>query len=412
MDPDMDPEMLAALAAMMKGADPTSMLAGMSEAMAAANDLPREVFDSFDAEKWVGELRAARAAAGGLTPLDICGICCEHPLTQNNQMRMYCCGQIHCKICLFSSGKAQEWNGKCAFCRKPWPQTVQEARKLLSKHNEAWAKYELATQVWPQGHVPFVGSLTQKTTLLRASAEAGFAPAQSELAGLEFLQGSHQTAESVKGRDEAQRLLVLASATGEPEACYELFKFVVVHAGPPEYLTTARTMPRQAGHRDKAVYKHALFSVQGLALHFLADTADGMGMPVAAAKEAMALLHLAASRHLVKANEILLAIYDICQKRGDPLGVAPKVTDMPGLAMQLDRAVLLHNGMKTAKPCHCCGRETSTWAVCGRCKRAKYCSKECQRADWRKHKSCCLPAPKSDKSAAKSDPPGKQAATS
>ena len=59
MDPDMDPEMLAGLAAMMKGADPTSMLAGMSEAMAAANDLPREVFDSFDAEKWVGELRAS-----------------------------------------------------------------------------------------------------------------------------------------------------------------------------------------------------------------------------------------------------------------------------------------------------------------------------------------------------------------
>ena len=45
MDPDMDPEMLAALAAMMQGADPTTMLKGMSEAMETANSLPREVFD-------------------------------------------------------------------------------------------------------------------------------------------------------------------------------------------------------------------------------------------------------------------------------------------------------------------------------------------------------------------------------
>ena len=87
---------------------------------------------------------------------------------------------------------------------------------------------------------------------------------------------------------------MLAAATGDPEACYELFQFVVVHSGPRECLTTARTKPRQAGHRDKAVYKYPQISVPGLALHFLADTADGIGMPVAVAEEAMALLHLAA----------------------------------------------------------------------------------------------------------------------
>jgi hypothetical protein len=353
-------------------------------------DMPEEVFQTFDSAKWIDELRVARASIGGPLPLEICDICCDNPLTQKNQMRMYCCGQVHCKICLFSSGELQH---RCAFCRKPWPKSVKEARALLGKHaNEAWAKYEMATQVWPQGHMPFVGSRSKMAALLRDAAEAGFAPAQSKLAGLEYQQGLNETAETIAGRDEAQRLLVLSAASGDPESCFELFKFVVLHASP--VVSTARCAPRQPGHRDASVYKHPAVSLYGLALLFITDTVDGVGMPVCAAKEAMALLRFSAERHYVGANEILLNIYDICQKRGDPLGVAPTSADVPALSTQLDRAVLLHRG-EVVYSCQCCKRETDEWSVCGRCKRVKYCSKQCQRADWRQHKSQCLPKPES-----------------
>lgn len=33
---------------------------------------------------------------------------------------------------------------------------------------------------------------------------------------------------------------------------------------------------------------------------------------------------------------------------------------------------------------------------CGRCKRAKYCSKECQGKDWKEHKPLCIPGEKVD----------------
>lgn len=37
--------------------------------------------------------------------------------------------------------------------------------------------------------------------------------------------------------------------------------------------------------------------------------------------------------------------------------------------------------------CRACGKEGSM--ACSRCKRVRYCSKECQRADWRDHKKAC-----------------------
>ncbi|CAM9816964.1 unnamed protein product [Sphacelaria rigidula] len=30
---------------------------------------------------------------------------------------------------------------------------------------------------------------------------------------------------------------------------------------------------------------------------------------------------------------------------------------------------------------------------CSRCRKAKYCCKECQRADWKSHKPACAPWP-------------------
>jgi hypothetical protein len=44
--------------------------------------------------------------------------------------------------------------------------------------------------------------------------------------------------------------------------------------------------------------------------------------------------------------------------------------------------------------CRVCGRDkarngTSGLLICGRCRRIKYCSRECQREDWKEHKKWC-----------------------
>ena len=41
----------------------------------------------------------------------------------------------------------------------------------------------------------------------------------------------------------------------------------------------------------------------------------------------------------------------------------------------------------TSMPCKVCQKNTSS--KCGRCKGEYYCSKECQRSDWKFHKSFC-----------------------
>ena len=39
--------------------------------------------------------------------------------------------------------------------------------------------------------------------------------------------------------------------------------------------------------------------------------------------------------------------------------------------------------------CKACGKEGKPLSVCSRCKKVKYCSKECQVQDWKKHKKDC-----------------------
>ena len=45
---------------------------------------------------------------------------------------------------------------------------------------------------------------------------------------------------------------------------------------------------------------------------------------------------------------------------------------------------------KSAKCSNCKGREQKMMA-CGQCKQAFYCSKECQKKDWKQHKKSCAP---------------------
>ena len=46
--------------------------------------------------------------------------------------------------------------------------------------------------------------------------------------------------------------------------------------------------------------------------------------------------------------------------------------------------------------CHTCGKTEADihckLMMCGRCKIAKYCSRECQANNWREHKYECVPA--------------------
>ena len=61
-----------------------------------------------------------------------------------------------------------------------------------------------------------------------------------------------------------------------------------------------------------------------------------------------------------------------------------------------------HNPTTIGKMCRYCGNSEHSQAfqnsllLCGKCKQAYYCSKDCQKADWKQHKKVCVPAKKSE----------------
>lgn len=46
---------------------------------------------------------------------------------------------------------------------------------------------------------------------------------------------------------------------------------------------------------------------------------------------------------------------------------------------------------KKERACSLCGKRTSEYGHCGRCWKETYCSRECQKKDWRRHKLVCEP---------------------
>jgi tetratricopeptide (TPR) repeat protein len=58
-------------------------------------------------------------------------------------------------------------------------------------------------------------------------------------------------------------------------------------------------------------------------------------------------------------------------------------------AIEADLACLMETAERGASKCANCG--ASTTRVCGRCRAARYCSRECQRACWRAHAPSCVP---------------------
>lgn len=49
----------------------------------------------------------------------------------------------------------------------------------------------------------------------------------------------------------------------------------------------------------------------------------------------------------------------------------------------------IHRKIKYHKICVNCGTKSENMKKCSQCKSARYCSSECQRADWKKHKKIC-----------------------
>ena len=51
------------------------------------------------------------------------------------------------------------------------------------------------------------------------------------------------------------------------------------------------------------------------------------------------------------------------------------------------------DAMANTEKCAGCGKKKEEMKKCGRCLEAKYCTKDCQVADWRMHKVACCPEP-------------------
>ena len=48
---------------------------------------------------------------------------------------------------------------------------------------------------------------------------------------------------------------------------------------------------------------------------------------------------------------------------------------------------------RAARVCQNCGKEAGkSWKKCSICRLGRYCSEECQRADWKEHKKSCKKA--------------------
>lgn len=58
-------------------------------------------------------------------------------------------------------------------------------------------------------------------------------------------------------------------------------------------------------------------------------------------------------------------------------------------AIEADLARLMESAERGSSKCANCGADTTR--VCGRCRAARYCSRECQRACWRAHAPSCAP---------------------
>lgn len=86
----------------------------------------------------------------------------------------------------------------------------------------------------------------------------------------------------------------------------------------------------------------------------------------------------------------------------------PSSTDIPGIAEDVAKAIIttfqvlifllphnpnvgtIEDGIFVANTCGNCGKDSPT-KTCTRCKKMKYCDRDCQRSHWQDHKRQCQP---------------------
>mmetsp|Transcript_45336 Transcript_45336/g.109788 ORF Transcript_45336/g.109788 Transcript_45336/m.109788 type:complete len:491 (+) Transcript_45336:60-1532(+) len=89
----------------------------------------------------------------------------------------------------------------------------------------------------------------------------------------------------------------------------------------------------------------------------------------------------------------------ILEGKDDHTTLCPRALPYFKNLIQLSRLLQPGNGSSTATTCSCqyCKKEDAKdkLLTCSRCRNAHYCSKECQKADWKEHKVTCMQAPKS-----------------
>lgn len=103
----------------------------------------------------------------------------------------------------------------------------------------------------------------------------------------------------------------------------------------------------------------------------------------------------------VSPDPITFDVFEACAAKHPPSSA-----DIPGIAEETAKAIILAfqmlifilphhpdlgeiiDGEVVGNTCGNCDKESAT-KVCGRCKKMKYCSKECQRLHWPVHKQSC-----------------------
>lgn len=56
----------------------------------------------------------------------------------------------------------------------------------------------------------------------------------------------------------------------------------------------------------------------------------------------------------------------------------------------LEKVGIMPDGPTDRGRCKACGKQGGSLSVCGKCKKVRYCSKECQGKDWKVHKKICI----------------------
>ena len=83
----------------------------------------------------------------------------------------------------------------------------------------------------------------------------------------------------------------------------------------------------------------------------------------------------------------------------DELSILHYQSDLNETTGQVSYKLVLFNFLElpgstsSVSCCFKCEKPARDLKVCSRCRRARYCSVECQRSDWKQHKSICSSPP-------------------